>query len=376
MADGTELDLGTGGDVVATAEASFAGTAKKVQVIGFGIVSGSTGAFVYTLSPGGAGAVTAGVPRFTLASDDPAVIALQIMDDWDEADRAKANIVVGQAGISAGAGAVAANTPRVTLASDDPSIPLLTAIAGYLDTETAAMVAATQAILTAAQIIDDWDEADRGKVNLIVGQAGIQGGAGAVTSLTVRVAIATDANAVSLAASELHLGQTGGSGVHVSATLTRPANTTPYEPGDAVTNHLTTPAALTFNACGRISGGSGWITGAKLIDSANQTVKGSFEAWIFKSASMAPDNDGAVFTPTDAELANLVCIIRFETPFVGDATAGAGGNCVYIGEVVNGPARFKCDGNDDLFAPGLVVRNAYTPVNAEEYTIILDIDQD
>lgn len=32
---------------------------------------------------GGAGAVAAGVQRTTLASDDPAVVALQIMDDWD-----------------------------------------------------------------------------------------------------------------------------------------------------------------------------------------------------------------------------------------------------------------------------------------------------
>ena len=37
----------------------------------------------------GAGAVAAGTPRMTLASDDPAVTALQIMNDWDESDRAK-----------------------------------------------------------------------------------------------------------------------------------------------------------------------------------------------------------------------------------------------------------------------------------------------
>ena len=45
-------------------------------------------------------------------------------------------------------------------------------------------------------VIDDWDESDRAKVNPIVGQAGIQGAAGAVSANTVRVAIATDANAI------------------------------------------------------------------------------------------------------------------------------------------------------------------------------------
>src|SRR3990167_9024512 len=46
----------------------------------------------------GAGTVGATVQRMTLASDDPAVTSLQIMDDWDETDRAKVNIIVGQAG--------------------------------------------------------------------------------------------------------------------------------------------------------------------------------------------------------------------------------------------------------------------------------------
>lgn len=93
--------------------------------------------------------------------------ALEIMDDWDESDRAKVNIVVGQAGVTAGAGSVAANTPRITHASDDP-------------------------VTTALQIMDDWDESDRAKVNIIVGQAGVQGASGAVSANTQRVVLATD----------------------------------------------------------------------------------------------------------------------------------------------------------------------------------------
>lgn len=46
--------------------------------------------------------------------------AVEIMDDWDESDRAKVNLIVGEAGITAGAGAVATNTPRITHASNDP----------------------------------------------------------------------------------------------------------------------------------------------------------------------------------------------------------------------------------------------------------------
>lgn len=48
--------------------------------------------------------------------------AAEIMDDWDESDRAKVNPIVGQAGVAAGAGAVGATVQRVTLASDDPNV--------------------------------------------------------------------------------------------------------------------------------------------------------------------------------------------------------------------------------------------------------------
>jgi hypothetical protein len=70
----------------------------------------------------GAGAVGTGVQRVTLASDDPAVTSLQIMDDWDESDRAKVNIIAGQAGVSAGNGASGAAVPRVTIANDSTGV--------------------------------------------------------------------------------------------------------------------------------------------------------------------------------------------------------------------------------------------------------------
>lgn len=37
----------------------------------------------------GAGAVAAGTQRITLASDDPAVVSLAVIDDWDSSDRCK-----------------------------------------------------------------------------------------------------------------------------------------------------------------------------------------------------------------------------------------------------------------------------------------------
>ena len=54
----------------------------------------------------------------TLGSDDPAVASLAAIDDWDESDRAKVNLIVGQAGIAAGTGVDGVTVPRVTLATN------------------------------------------------------------------------------------------------------------------------------------------------------------------------------------------------------------------------------------------------------------------
>lgn len=54
----------------------------------------------------------------TAANQTTEITSLQIMDDWDENDRAKVNIIVGQAGVEAGSGTVSATTQRVVLATN------------------------------------------------------------------------------------------------------------------------------------------------------------------------------------------------------------------------------------------------------------------
>lgn len=59
----------------------------------------------------------------TLSTEDKAVLdamaaSLSVIDDWDETDRAKVNLIVGQAGIAAGNGSSGVTVPRWTLADD------------------------------------------------------------------------------------------------------------------------------------------------------------------------------------------------------------------------------------------------------------------
>lgn len=76
--------------------------------------------------------------------------AIQIMDDWDETDRAKVNPVVGQAGVQAGAGVVSANTQRVVIATDQTAIPVTQTTAGTLANGAETAVAGSAVQLVAA----------------------------------------------------------------------------------------------------------------------------------------------------------------------------------------------------------------------------------
>jgi len=104
-----------------------------------------------------AGVVAAGTQRITLGSNDPAVTALQIMDDWDESDRAKVNLIAGQAGIAGGTGTDGATVPRVTLATNVP-LPAGTNGIGKLTANSGVDIGdvdVTSAVITGGAIADD-----------------------------------------------------------------------------------------------------------------------------------------------------------------------------------------------------------------------------
>ena len=94
---------------------------------------GITGTVAVSNFPATQPVSAAALPLPTGAASETSVAAaatsLAIIDDWDETDRAKVNLIVGQAGIAAGAGASGATVPRVTLASDSPGVASLTSVA-------------------------------------------------------------------------------------------------------------------------------------------------------------------------------------------------------------------------------------------------------
>lgn len=159
----------------------------------------------------------------------------------------------------------------------------------------------------------------------------------------------------------------------VAATgVTRPNDTNTYAAGDVITNSTSagSATAFTFSNVVRKAGGSGTIVAASLLDSANQTLKLLADLWLFHTLP-GLDGDNAAFTPTDAEMDNVVAVLPFSAYFVGDATSGAGGNVRLIWSDI--PRPFTCaSGVRDLYGV-LVARNAYVPVAQEIFTPKLGI---
>ncbi len=140
MADNIELEAGSGGAVVKTDEDGSSWHWQYMKMA-FGAdgtqtrVTASVGLPVSLLAGSASiGAVT-NAGTFAVQEDGAALTALQIIDDWDESDRAKVNPIAGQAGVAAGAGVVGVTVQRTTLASDDPAVAFL----GTIDTDTSSM---------------------------------------------------------------------------------------------------------------------------------------------------------------------------------------------------------------------------------------------
>ena len=139
------LDLDTGGGTDNTVGFFIALPASG------GAVAGGTSVNPLVVSVTGSIAVT-NTGTFAV-QDSAAETSLSVIDDWDEGDRAKVNLIVGQAGIAAGAGAVGVTVPRMTLASDDPAVTSLATPAVVYNGKKTVTTAGTRVTLASSQAV-------------------------------------------------------------------------------------------------------------------------------------------------------------------------------------------------------------------------------
>lgn len=152
----------------------------------------------------------------------------------------------------------------------------------------------------------------------------------------------------------------------ISVDVTRPADTTAYAAGDAISNSTTAPTTggFTLTGAARKSGGSGIITDVIVTSSNDPATRLSGEVFFFNQ-SVTNINDNSAFAVSDTEIKTCVGVVPFSL-----FDAGNNGLAHLTGLNI----LFTCSGSADLRFL-LRARNAYTPANAEVLTVVVKILQ-
>jgi hypothetical protein len=164
--------------------------------------------------------------------------------------------------------------------------------------------------------------------------------------------------------------QATGNGDTITATLTRPANTTAYAVGDEMTD--TGGAILQFSGAAIGNGGTGAITSLQITNSQNAAVKATGELRLYDTTS-TPATDNAAFDASDTVNDTCVAVIPFTT--ASDGLTGTGGNCVYaVNEIYK---KYKCAGGDTKLYGRVILKTAYTsPNNSDTWKFKLGLEID
>ena len=157
----------------------------------------------------------------------------------------------------------------------------------------------------------------------------------------------------------------------ITASITRPADTTAYADGDVVTG--STAAALDFNLAAYNPGMGGWFLRADVLSSAYVAVAPEFDLWLFDT-TLTPAADNAAFAPTDAEMATRLAVLPVTIAQPGTKTAGAGGNQWISSDDVRVP--FVAAPTSMHVYGVLVARTAYVPISGEVFTIDLTVERE
>lgn len=151
----------------------------------------------------------------------------------------------------------------------------------------------------------------------------------------------------------------------LECTFTRPADVLAYAARDVVGASPQTLAG---------AGAAGFIVGAIVLDSANQTTDPTLELWIFDTAPAA-QADNVAFAPSDAEVQRLVAVIPLGAAdtFAGDA-AVTGNLALQAASGLRRP--YKSSSATHALHAVLVVTNAYTPVASETFKVRVFVERD
>lgn len=148
----------------------------------------------------------------------------------------------------------------------------------------------------------------------------------------------------------------------VSTDVTRPADSTQYAAGDAISDSTSSPTSGGFTLTGvaRKSGGSAMITDVIVTTSADAATRLSGEVFFYNQAATNV-NDNSAYAVSDPEIKTLEGVVPFS---LFDSGNNGAAHISGLNMIVT------CVGSADLRFH-LRARNAYTPTSAEVITVIV-----
>lgn len=155
----------------------------------------------------------------------------------------------------------------------------------------------------------------------------------------------------------------------VTATLTRPADTTAYAAKDTIANATSGAIAIEFAGAGRVAGGSGYITGFQIeTDQTANVAQYKLHPFRQPPAAVISDNTAYVEKFTDAA-------IRMTDIIIPALTNNGGASNTAKMEVMGLMIPYKCaTGSTSIFAQ-LETLTAFTPASGQIYKITLFFEQ-
>jgi hypothetical protein len=324
MADNTQINVGSGGDIIATDDLG-SGIKVQRQKVGFGV----DGSYADVTPANPLPVVQTGTPALPTGAATEATLDTRtgaLTETAPASDTASSGLN----------GRLQRIAQRIT--------SLIALIPTALTGSGNFKIAVQEALPTGTNSIGQVS------ANPITGQTGVQGGAGAVSANTQRVAIASDAN------------QVVGSQVTVDASITRPADTNAYLNGDAWADSTSSPSTPTLTGAARASGKSGIISDIILQSDNGPATLLTGQLFIFDDA-VTPTNDNAALSISDADLLKLVGVVDFS--LVNPAISGTANSYYHAKNLSIG---FTTVGSANLRFL-VKVTNGYTPASGEKLTV-------
>jgi hypothetical protein len=163
--------------------------------------------------------------------------------------------------------------------------------------------------------------------------------------------------------------------IAITATFTRPNDTTPYSVGDVIADSASAATMLTFQNVARKPGGSFFLHRAVWIWSQSGSVnKPDLDLLLFNATMANPPDDNAALAASDAESETFVGCITIQGLTYAktlNSAATSGGNMVVESEYL-GKLLVCAPGTQNLYCVPRVLNSAgYTPVAQEKFTFIL-----